>query len=63
MRELLLKYEKVFTLAGLSKISGINQKQLSHYKNGISIPRDKQNKKLIESLHKLGKELVEIEII
>ena len=32
-------YEHVLSLAGLERISGINQRQLSHYINGSSTPR------------------------
>ena len=32
-------YEHVLSLAGLERISGINQRQLSHYINGTSKPR------------------------
>ena len=36
---LLQFYEKIFTKAGLERITGINQKQLWHYASGRRIPR------------------------
>ena len=35
----LMEYSRLFTLAGLEKITGINQKQLGHYLNGNKNPR------------------------
>ena len=35
----LMEYSGLFSLAGLEKITGINQKQLGHYLNGNKHPR------------------------
>jgi predicted RNase H-like HicB family nuclease len=61
--EILLKYYKgIFTKAGLERITGINQRQIQHYSSGLKKPRLTQAKKIESALHKLGKELLAIEL-
>lgn len=62
IESLLYCYEKVFTRAALERITGINQKQLSHYACGRSKPRKKTAEKIINALHKLGRELSAVSI-
>lgn len=59
---LLYCYEKVLSRAALERITGINQKQLSHYACGRSKPRPQQAQKIIDALHSLGQDLVAISI-
>lgn len=47
--------EEYTTMAAISRASGINQKQLSHYANGTKTPRPAQRERIIEGLHKIGK--------
>ena len=42
----LREYSQLFTLAGLQKITGVNQKQLSHYLNGNSYPSKQTSEKI-----------------
>ena len=42
----LLEYAGLFSLAGLEKITGIHQKQLSHYLHGNKTPRPATTKKI-----------------
>ncbi len=58
---LLNAYSDVFTKAALSRITGINQRQLWHYASGLRKPRPLQRKRIEEGLHRLGKELLEID--
>lgn len=61
--ESLLNYYKgVFTHAAFERITGINQKQLQHYATGLRKPRPLQVKKIEAALHKLGNELLTIEL-
>ena len=53
-------YEPFVSLAALSHASGINQHQLSHYANGIKHPRPQQRKRIIDGMHKIGRELIAI---
>ncbi len=55
-------YSKIFTKAGLERITGINQKQLWHYASGERKPREEQAIKLEKALHKLGAELMAISL-
>ena len=57
---LLHAYESYVSLAAISRASGINQGQLSHYANGIKKPRAEQRRRIIEGLHKIGNELQHI---
>lgn len=57
VRSLLSYYQNIFSLAALQYITGINQRQLSHYLNGTSKPRPKQTEKIQNGLRSLAKEL------
>lgn len=57
---LLNAYSDVFTKAALSRITGINQRQLWHYASGMRKPRPIQRKRIEVGLHRLGKELLNI---
>ncbi len=55
---LLNAYSNIFTKAALSRITGINERQLWHYASGIRKPRPKQVKRIEKGLHELGQELL-----
>jgi len=55
-------YKGIFTNAALERITGINQKQFHHYASGLKKPRRAQAKKIETALHKLGNELLAIEL-
>jgi len=57
---LLHAYEPYFTLSALSYASGINQHQLSHYANGLKHPRPQQRQRIVEGMHKIGRELLAV---
>ena len=59
---LLKIYEGIFSKAGLEKLTGINQKQLWHYANGKSKPRQEQRLKIEKGLHRLGNELISLHL-
>lgn len=59
---LLNAYSNIFTKAALSRITGINERQLWHYASGIRKPRPAQRKRIEDGLHRLGAELLTIEI-
>ena len=58
---LLKAYGPYLSLAAISRASGINQHQLSHYANGIKKPRPEQRRRIIEGIHKIGRELIAVE--
>lgn len=55
---LLRDAEEYTTMAALSRASGINQKQLSHYASGIKNPRPKQIERIKAGLHYIGTQLL-----
>jgi len=50
-------YSNIFTKAALSRITGINERQLWHYAAGVHKPRKRQLEKIENGIHKLSKEL------
>jgi len=59
--EALLKYiDGTVTKTALSKISGVNVTQLSHYSSGLKKPRKPQREKIITGLHKIGRDLLSV---
>jgi predicted RNase H-like HicB family nuclease len=59
---LLNYYRGVFSNAAFERITGINQKQIQHYSTGLKKPRPSQVKKIETALHKLGNELLAVEL-
>ena len=57
---LLRAYEPYYTLSALSRATGINQHQLSHYANGLKNPRPQQRRRIVEGMHKIGRELLSV---
>jgi hypothetical protein len=55
-------YKGIFTNSALERITGINQKQFQHYASGLKKPRAAQAKKIESALHKLGSELLALEL-
>ena len=55
-------YNSIFTNVALERITGINQKLLHHYSSGLKKPRLAQRKKIETALHKLGEELMAVEL-
>jgi len=55
-------YNSIFTNVALERLTGINQKQLHHYSSGLKKPRIAQRKKIETALHRLGEELMAVEL-
>lgn len=55
---LLRDAEEYTTMAAISRASGINQKQLSHYANGHKQPRPAQVQKIKGGLQRIGTQLL-----
>ena len=53
-------YSGRLSLAGLEKITGINQRQLSHYANGKNRPSKQTIKKINNSIHSFANELSQV---
>jgi len=59
---LLNAYSDIFTKAALSRITGINERQLWHYASGMRKPRPQQRKRIEDGLHRLGAELMNVSV-
>jgi predicted RNase H-like HicB family nuclease len=59
---LLNAYSNIFTKAALSRVTGINERQLWHYAAGVKKPRKKQTIRIEEGLHQLGKQLLSVHL-
>lgn len=55
---LLRQAERFTTMAAISRVTGINQKLLSHYASALKIPRNRQRQKIIDGLHSIGQEFL-----
>ncbi len=54
----LLRYSENFiTRKALSKETGINEQQLSHYANGWRMPKQATQAKIINGIHRIAREL------
>uniref|UniRef100_A0AB33J0T1 Type II toxin-antitoxin system HicB family antitoxin n=2 Tax=unclassified Prevotella TaxID=2638335 RepID=A0AB33J0T1_9BACT len=53
-------YSEFMSLAGMERVTGINQKQLSNYLNHRAIPRRKQADRIMNGIHKFATELLSI---
>jgi predicted RNase H-like HicB family nuclease len=53
-------FDGMLTKAAIARVTGINQRQLGHYATGKSIPRPPQREKIINGLHRLGKEFCSV---
>lgn len=56
-------YAFAFSLAGLSRITGVNQGILSHYVNGTSRPSAKTISKIQQSISLFAKNLSELQFV
>jgi len=56
-------YSKFLSLAGLQRITGVNQGQLSHYVTGRRKPSPKTVAKIEKSLHAFAKEISQVHFV
>ena len=56
-------YAYAFTLAGLERITGVNQRQLSHYINGVRHPGEKTVRKIEERIRAFAAELAAVRFV
>jgi hypothetical protein len=59
----LQQYAYAFTLAGLERITGVNQRQLSHYINGTRNPSYMTIRKIENKLHTFGNEIATVRFV
>ena len=56
-------YTTYFSLAGLSRLTGIHQGQLSHYVNGTRNPSKQTIQKIDNSIHAFAKNLSQVQFV
>ena len=56
-------YSNVLSLAGLGRLTGIAQGQLSHYVTGRRKPSQKTVQKIEKSLHKFAEEISQVQLV
>lgn len=56
-------YSSIFTKAALSRITGINERQLWHYAAGVHKPRKQQLEKIRKGINALTEELAAINLL
>ena len=62
IESLLYCYDGILSRAAISRITGINERQLGHYICGRSRPRNQQKLKIVNGFHQLGKELLSVSV-
>ena len=63
MASFLNYYAYAFTLAGLARITGVNQGQLSHYVTGHRRPSRSTVEKIENSLHEFADEIGQLKFV
>ena len=62
IESLLYCYNGILSHSAISRLTGINPKQLGHYACGRSRPRQAQKTKIVEAFHQLGNELLAVSV-
>jgi predicted RNase H-like HicB family nuclease len=57
---ILHQFDGIITRAALSRITGINERQLGHYMTRHRVPRPTQRLKIVNGLHSIAKELTAV---
>ncbi len=63
MASFLSYYSKVISLAGLSRLTGINQQQLNHYANGHRRPSPKTVEKIQKAISAFAEDLSSVRFV
>lgn len=56
-------YSKILSLAGLQRLTGVNQGQLSHYVTGHRKPSPKTAEKIEKALHNFANEISQVHFV
>ncbi len=57
---LLQYFDGILTRSALSRVTGINERQLGHYATGHRKPRPEQREKIINGIHRIGEEFISV---
>lgn len=58
---MLRQAENFTTMAAISRVTGINQKLLSHYASALKIPRPAQRQRIVDGLHEIGRQFLAVQ--
>ena len=58
---MLRQAEQFTTMAAISRVTGINQKLLSHYANALRTPRPAQRQRIVDGLHQIGRQFLAVQ--
>lgn len=58
---MLREAERFTTMAAISRVTGINQKLLSHYANMLKTPRPAQRQRIVDGLHAIGRHFLAVQ--
>ena len=57
---LLHSLDKIISHKAISRVTGINQRQIGHYASGHRTPRPKQRERIINGIHAISRELASV---
>lgn len=57
---ILHKFDKILTRSALSRVTGINERQLGHYMSGYRKPRPEKQQQILNGIRTIGKELASV---
>ncbi len=57
---LLNYYSGILSRAALSRVTGINERQLGHYATNRSKPRPATRQKIVDGIHHIGREFISV---
>lgn len=57
IRAILHYFDGILTRSAISRVTGINQRQLGHYVSGHRKPRPEQQRRIVEGIRKIRKEI------
>jgi hypothetical protein len=57
---LLHRLDGIVSRAAIARATGINERQIGHYASGLHKPRTDQRKRIIEGIHNIGEQLLQV---
>ena len=57
---LLHSLDKILTRSAISRVTGINERQLGHYASGHRKPRKEQQRRIVNGIHEIGETLLQV---
>jgi predicted RNase H-like HicB family nuclease len=61
VESLLSAYDGIISRAAIAQMSGIDERRLTYYSCGQLRPRPVQRERIVSGIHKIGRELLEVE--